>query len=172
MPAVSRSRSRVVLQQVADALGDVDLYIEQQSKESQTFATVTTDIARRLLAAGRAEDALTALEKTKFDSCREIPLNGKFCVLRVLESLGRAEEAQQFRWKSFEQNLNDELLREYVKRLPILMTLKLKKRHLHLSEPSPMQTMHSISSFNIHHLVKRLSWWSVEQVRWMAIIMS
>ncbi|ARZ23512.1 hypothetical protein BK210_09460 [Brucella melitensis] len=109
---------KVVLQQVADALGDVDLYIEQQSKESQTFATVTTDIARRLLAAGRAEDALTALEKTKFDSCREIPFEWQILRAEVLESLGRAEEAQQFRWKSFEQNLNDELLREYVKRLP------------------------------------------------------
>ncbi|ATA13566.1 hypothetical protein CK811_03160, partial [Brucella abortus] len=58
------------------------------------------------------------LEKTKFDSCREIPFEWQILRAEVLESLGRAEEAQQFRWKSFEQNLNDELLREYVKRLP------------------------------------------------------
>jgi len=108
---------KVVLQQIADALGDVELYIDQQSGKSQVFATVSIDIAQRLLAAGRAEEALNALDKTEFDSRREIPLEWQALRAELLEALGRSEEAQQFRWKSFEQTLNHELLREYVKRL-------------------------------------------------------
>ncbi|MBK3745250.1 hypothetical protein G3A39_39385 [Paraburkholderia aspalathi] len=109
---------KVVLQQIADAVGDVDLYIAQQPDQTQVFATVTTDIAHRLLAAGRAQEALDVLDKTEFDSRREIPSDWQGTRANVLEALGRQEEAQQFRWQSFEQSLNDELLREYLRRLP------------------------------------------------------
>ncbi|MFI3905513.1 DUF6880 family protein [Ochrobactrum sp. S1502_03] len=111
-------RVKVILQQIADALGDVDLYIEQQPEKSRTFATITTDIAQRLLAAGRVQEALEALDKTEFDRRREIPSEWQALRAEVLEALGRTDEAQQFRWKSFEQSLNSELLRDYVKRLP------------------------------------------------------
>lgn len=111
-------RVKVILQQIADALGDVDLYIEQQPEKSRTFATITTDIAQRLLAAGRIDEALEALDKTEFDGRREIPSEWQALRAEVLEAHGRTDEAQQFRWKSFEQSLNSELLREYVKRLP------------------------------------------------------
>jgi hypothetical protein len=109
---------KVVLQQIADALGDVDLYIEQQPEKTRGFATVTTGIAQRLLAAGRAEEALSALDKTEFDGRREISSEWQALRAEVLETLGRSEEAQRFRWNSFEQTLNGELLREYIKRLP------------------------------------------------------
>jgi hypothetical protein len=35
-----------------------------------------------------------------------------------MEALGRKEEAQAFRWSCFERTLNDEHLRDYLKRLP------------------------------------------------------
>jgi len=63
---------KVALEQIADALGDVDLYIAQQSEASKAFATVATEIAKRLLSEGRAEEALNALDKPEFDNRREI----------------------------------------------------------------------------------------------------
>ena len=119
---------KVVLQQIADALGDVDLYIQQQPEKSRTFATITTGIAQRLLAAGRAEEALSALDKTEFDGRREIPTEWQALRAQVLETLGRSEEAQQFRLESFEQSLNDTLLREYVKRLPDFDDIEAEER--------------------------------------------
>lgn len=110
-------RVKAVLEQIADVLGDVELYIDQQSGKSQVFATVSVDIAQRLLAAGRAEDALNALDKTEFNSRREIHFEWQALRAELLDALGRLEEAQQFRWESFEQTLSHELLREYVKRL-------------------------------------------------------
>ncbi|PWU71197.1 hypothetical protein DK867_20640 [Ochrobactrum sp. POC9] len=109
---------KVVLQQIADALGDVDLYIAQQSEASKAFATVATEIAKRLLSAERAEEALNALAKAEFDNRHEISSQYQVVRAQTLEALGRTDEAQQFRWNSFEQSLNDELLRAYLQRLP------------------------------------------------------
>ena len=111
-------RIKVVLQQIADALGDVDLYIAQQPEKSKTFATVATAIARRLLSAGRGREALDILDKTEFGSRREIPSQWQVLRAEVLEALGRTLDAQQFRQMSFEQTLNGDLLRDYLRHLP------------------------------------------------------
>ncbi|MEJ5021126.1 DUF6880 family protein [Ochrobactrum vermis] len=109
---------KVALEQIADALGDVDLYVAQQSEASKTFATVATEIAQRLLSVGRVDEALDVLDKAEFDNRREISSQWQAVRAETLEALGRSQEAQQFRWNSFEQSLNDELLRAYLKRLP------------------------------------------------------
>ena len=105
------------LEQIADELGDVDLYIKQQSEQSLASPFVATNIAQRLFTAGRVEEALIALDQVEFDSRREIPSEWQVLRADVLEALGRSEDAQQFRWASFEQTLHEELLRDYVKRL-------------------------------------------------------
>jgi len=48
---------RLALQEIADAQGDVDAFIAQQSKNARAVPTVAAEIARRLLGAGRAEEA-------------------------------------------------------------------------------------------------------------------
>ena len=121
-------RVQVILQQIADALGDVDLYIEQQPEKSRKFATITIDIAQRLLAAGRTEEALATLDNTDFDERRDIPLEWQALRAEVLDAVGRKDEAQEFRWKSFEQSLDEELLREYVKRLPDFDDIEAEER--------------------------------------------
>lgn len=109
---------KVALEQIADALGDVDLYIAQQSEASKAFATVATEIAKRLLSAGRAQEALYALDTVEFDNRRDISSQWQVVRAETLEAVGRSQEAQQFRWNSFEQSLNAELLRAYLQRLP------------------------------------------------------
>ncbi|WP_435656611.1 DUF6880 family protein [Brucella pituitosa] len=110
--------AKVALQKIADALGDVDLYIAQQSEKSKTFATVATEIARRLLSADRAEEAIEALDKTEGEGRRDVSSRWQEMRAEALEVLGRSREAQQFRWHGFEQTLNGDLLRAYLKQLP------------------------------------------------------
>jgi hypothetical protein len=61
--AASRRQSSILLalQDIADAQGDVDAFIAQQSATAKTVPRVATEIARRLLAAGRAEEAWRAI---------------------------------------------------------------------------------------------------------------
>ena len=47
------STVRLALTEIADALGDVDLFIEQYDEEARKVPKIATDIARRLLSAGR-----------------------------------------------------------------------------------------------------------------------
>lgn len=117
----SNSRSftaRTALQQIADALGDIDLYIVQHPLNTHVIPRVSTEIARRLLDGSRAEEALTVLDKAKFEGRRDVSADWQAIRADTLEALGRQDEAQQFRWQSFEQSLNEELLREFIRRLP------------------------------------------------------
>ncbi len=49
---------RLALQEIADAQGDVDAFIAQQSEKAKTVPRVAAEIARRLLEAGRAKGAM------------------------------------------------------------------------------------------------------------------
>lgn len=109
---------QVALQEIADALGDVDLYIAQQPESSRQFPAVSAKIATRLLAAGRVNEALEVLDVTQLDGRHEIPSEWQQVRADVLETLGRVEEAQRFRWECFEQSLNGEQLRAFLRRLP------------------------------------------------------
>src|SRR5262249_28280436 len=52
---------RLALQEIADAQGDVDAFIAQQSQKARTVPAVATRIAQRLLKAGRAQEAWSAI---------------------------------------------------------------------------------------------------------------
>ncbi|SCX32066.1 hypothetical protein DSM25558_5375 [Agrobacterium sp. DSM 25558] len=109
---------RIALQEIADALGDVDAYIAQQPEKTHAAPMVAADIAHRLVSAGRAEEALKALDKVDTNGRTDVPFEWELARIEVLEALGRGEEAQAFRWRCFEQSLHDEHLRAYVRRLP------------------------------------------------------
>ncbi|ABS13372.1 hypothetical protein I6H96_09290 [Brucella anthropi] len=110
--------AKVSLQQIADALGDVDLYIAQHAEHTHIVPTVATEIGRRLVSAGRAEEALRILDKALIGERYQVPYDWQATRADALEMLGRGEEAQQFRWQCFEQSLDDEMLKEFVRRLP------------------------------------------------------
>ncbi len=52
---------------MADALGDVDGYISQQSAKAKTLPHISAEIALRLLAVNRAPEALVALDAADLD---------------------------------------------------------------------------------------------------------
>ncbi len=118
---LARYRRRVVtrvLQQIADALGDVDLYIAQTDLAARQTAPVAAAIARRLLQAGRVRDAWQAVEAVDATQRRQAGPEWDETRLAVLEALGRSDEAQAFRWQRFRATLDAGHLRNYLRRLP------------------------------------------------------
>ncbi|MBX5163501.1 MULTISPECIES: DUF6880 family protein [unclassified Rhizobium] len=109
---------RIALQEIADAQGDVDAYIAQQPAETRSTPIVAAEIADRLLTAGRAKEALAVLGEVDTRSLADIPLEWQLAHVATLEALGRAEEAQAYRWTCFEQSLHHQHLKAFLKRLP------------------------------------------------------
>ena len=120
-----RSRVRTVhlaLTEIADALGDVDAFIEQHEEETRKVPKIAAEIARRLLSAGRAQEAWQTIEAVKHrrgNSNWDWPnFEWEDARIDVLEALGRADDAQAARWGCFERSLSSTHLRAYLKRLP------------------------------------------------------
>ena len=59
------STVRLALQAIADAQGDVDAFIAQYTPEARKAQPIAAEIAHRLVAAGRADEALAVLNETE-----------------------------------------------------------------------------------------------------------
>ncbi|MBY4608819.1 hypothetical protein K6M90_14305 [Rhizobium sp. 9T] len=110
-----RLTARIALQDIADAQDDVDAFIAQQPEETLRAPMVATAISGRLLLAGRAEEALRILDGV--DHRFEMPFEWQDARAETLDALGRGEEAQAYRWQCFEQSLNGEHLRAFLRKL-------------------------------------------------------
>ncbi len=127
---VRASALRRALQDIADYEGDVDTFIAHETgrRSSQGAAAIAT----RLLAAGRAEEALAVLKNgaPAEPSARDLEDEWAFALagtgadawdqawVAALLATGRHDEAQQFRWARFEARLDAAHLRAYLKALP------------------------------------------------------
>jgi hypothetical protein len=119
-------------QVIADARGDADAFIaieEEISPERPDLAAV----AERLLTAGRPEEALDWIRRKQKRGTAVVtredlvaggidpqgPERAREAVeIRILDALGRKDEAQALRWSRFEQSLDAQALRDYLARLP------------------------------------------------------
>jgi Family of unknown function (DUF6880) len=119
---------RLALQEIADAQGDVDAFISQQSEKAKTVPRVAAEIARRLLEAGRAKEAWSAINAIDENRPGWIPFEWEEVRLEVMEAQGRKVDAQAFRWQCFERTLNSAHLRAYLKRLPDFEDLEAEER--------------------------------------------
>ncbi|MBY5443237.1 hypothetical protein HFO93_07060 [Rhizobium leguminosarum] len=107
--------ARIALQDIADAQDDVDAFIAQQPEETLRMPMVAIAISDRLLLAGRAEEALRILDGV--DHRFEMPFEWQEARAETLEALEPGEEAQAYRWQCFEQSLNGEHLRAFLRKL-------------------------------------------------------
>lgn len=128
---------RMALKDIADAMGDADAFIAQYDPETRKVPKIAAEIAARLLAAGRAEDALGFIERAKISEDRWIPHEWQDTRLAALEELGRGEEAQAFRWACFERELSVVHLRAYLKRLPDFDDIEAEERAMELAKTYP-----------------------------------
>jgi hypothetical protein len=124
------SALRRALQGIADHEGDVDTFIALETSRRSPHAAAA--IASRLLAAGRAEEALVFLKQgaPAAPSARDLEDEWAFALegrgtddwerawVEALLATGRQDEAQQFRWARFEARLDAAHLRAYLKALP------------------------------------------------------
>ena len=124
---------RRALQDLADGEGDVDAYIALVPAEARKRSDVAAKIGRRLLTAGRSEEAIKVLEAAAprqqtrrgelGDDLDHLGWEGpdgewESVYLDALDATGRPEDAQRIRWKAFEERLSVERLRAYLKALP------------------------------------------------------
>ena len=113
-----KSTVRLALQDIADLQDDVDGFIAQYEEETRKVPRIAAEIAKRLLAAGRAEDAWAAINAVDETRRGWIPPEWEEARLEIMEALGRQDEAQAFRWACFQRRLAASHLRAYLKRLP------------------------------------------------------
>ena len=132
---------RLALMNIADALGDVDGFIEQYDEAARKMPKIAADIAQRLLSVGRIEEAWKAIEAAEHrqrSSRWDWPdFAWEDVRIDVLEALGRKEDAQAARWNCFERSLSSVHLRAYLKRLPDFDEIEVEKKALDYAQRSP-----------------------------------
>ena len=109
---------RNALEQIADAEGDVDGYIAQQSDLARKVPQVAAEIAHRLLEAGRLEEAWEAINAPDDNDRGWIPYEWEVARIAVMRATGRKKEAQDFIWECFARSLNADHLRAWLKDRP------------------------------------------------------
>lgn len=112
-----KSLVKHALMAIADAQGDVDAFIAQHDTKTKKSPAIAAEIADRLIAAGRAKEALKILEAAER---REgwVDIDWVDARIAALEALGQTEEAQEARLDCFEKCLSPDHLRAYLQRLP------------------------------------------------------
>lgn len=128
------STIRFALQEIATAQGDVDGLIAQHDERARKAPRIAAEIAHRLLAAGRTQEALRAVERAEPPHDNWPYFDWDDARIEVLEALGRREEAQAARWACFERALSGEHLRAYLGKLPDFEDDEAERRALDQAE--------------------------------------
>lgn len=139
-----KSTASIILADIADAQGDVDAYMARYSDEQLTFSTIAPDVARRLLDAGRVEEAMQIVLNARAadkDRSHRMPQHKLDAVYEeCLDKLGRSTELKQHLWDIFTQTLLESALRKYLKLLPDFDDIEAEERALDFAEQYPYLT--------------------------------
>ena len=109
----------LALRDIADCENDVDAFIDTYEGFDLANPAYATEIAQRLLRAGRAEEALLYLDQgAPNDRNRHFKgLEWSDVRIGVLDALGRKDDAQALRFSLFERHLSAPHLKAYLKQL-------------------------------------------------------
>ena len=109
----------LALRDIADCENDVDAFIDTYEGFDLTNPAYATEIAQRLLRAGRPDEALLYLDQgAPNDRNRHFKdLEWSDVRIGVLNALGRQDDAQTLRFSLFEQHLSAPHLKAYLKLL-------------------------------------------------------
>ena len=130
---------KYLLQEIADAQGDVDAFIAGFDPETRTVPRIAAEIAVRLLDTGRADEAMQTLDGVEFVNDVEQDRSPEWTDARIatLDALGRPDAAQTERWRCFERTLSAEHLRAHLKRLPDFEDVEAEERALDIVRAHP-----------------------------------
>lgn len=135
------STRSIILADVADAQGDVDAYMARYSAEQLTYGTIAPDVARRLLDAGRVQEAFDILTRARNAEAGQPQRLFRYDLDEVyeecLEKLGRREDLKLHLWETLTQTLQGSALRKYLKLLPDFDDIEAEERALALAETHP-----------------------------------
>ena len=131
----------IILADVADAQGDVDAYMARYSAEQLTYGTIAPDVARRLLDAGRVDEAFDIITRARAaeeaKSFRMFHHGLDEVYEECLETQGKMEELKAHLWDRFEQTLSASSLRRYLKLLPDFDDIEAEEKALDIAEAYP-----------------------------------
>ncbi len=132
----------IILADVADAQGDVDAYMARYSAEQLTYGTIAPDVARRLLDAGRVDEAFGIVTRARAaedgKSFRTLRYDLDAVHEECLERLGKTEELKAHLWATFEQTLSATSLWKYLKLLPDFDDIEAEEAALAFAEAYPL----------------------------------
>jgi len=142
------STVRQALQDIADALGDVDTLIAQYDETTRKVPKIAAEIARRLLSAGRTQDAwqtIEAADPPRRASSWDWPdFDYEDVRIEVLQALDRTDDAQAARWQCFERSISARHLKAYLKQLPDFDDVAAEKKALDYAQRS-RDLLHALS---------------------------
>ncbi len=122
----------LALRAIADCEGDADAFIDSYQDRQLTNPLFASEIALQLLRSGRAEEALSYLDRAP-----PSPGNPHFghiewtnARIAVLDALQRTEEAQTLRLAFFQARLGPSHLRDYLDRLSDFDDFEAEEREL------------------------------------------
>lgn len=104
---------------LADAAGDIEAYRQSHSEAELKTPAGSAELARRLLRAGRVDEAGAALEAARMQpKDAGVDFDWESAWIEWLDKSGQGETAQAARWASFERTLSAARAREFARRLP------------------------------------------------------
>jgi len=123
------------LEEIADALGDVDEYIAIVESEQQV-KTYALPVARRLFEAARLQEALAFLEKgTGHRGFHHgEPYDYPTLKTKILAGLGRGDEARETLWKEFATYLSVSTFESILEMTPEVQQAQARARAVSLAE--------------------------------------
>ncbi|QFU09569.1 hypothetical protein PARPLA_00905 [Rhodobacteraceae bacterium THAF1] len=131
----------IILADVADAQGDVDAYMARYSAEQLTYGTIAPGVARRLLDAGRLDEAFAIITRARAADAAKESSPFHFDIAEVYEAclsqMGCTDDLKAHLWQTFEQTLSAPHLRRYLKLLPDFDDIEAEERALNFSEAYP-----------------------------------
>ncbi|RXV59446.1 hypothetical protein C6W92_15195 [Roseovarius sp. A46] len=131
----------IILADVADAQGDVDAYMARYSEEQLTYGTIAPDVARRLLDAGRVDEAYDIVIRSRAVEDGKPFRMFRYDLDRVyeecLERQGKTDELKAHLWATFEHTLSAIALRKYLTLLPDFDDIEAEEAALDFAEAYP-----------------------------------
>ena len=131
----------IILADVADAQGDVDAYMARYSAEQLTYGTIAPNVARRLLEAGRVQEAFDIVEGARAaedgKSLRLFRHDLDAVYEDCLERLGEQDMLKVHLWETFTETLSARSLRKYLKLLPDFEDIEAEEQALDIVEAHP-----------------------------------
>jgi hypothetical protein len=123
---------------LADAAGDIEAYRQSHSEAELRTPAGSAELARRLLLAGRVDEAGAALEAARMQPKHaDIDFDWESAWIDWLEKSGEAETAQAARWASFERTLSAARVREFARRLPDFEDVEAESRAFEYAAAHP-----------------------------------